>query len=455
MWFQLKTPANDAATDSHATKTSRRIAAAAVFLSVVVAGTWLVELAGKDAQAQRKVDMLTRGAALRADLFRELNHVLYLTSGLRSYLAVRHKNLQRTELESILAATHAESKHVRNLAVATGYRVTHVYPIIGNEKAVDLYYPNVPEQWPAIRRVIESGRPALIGPVDLVQGGKGLIYRFPIYIEGRYWGLLSSVIDHGALFAEVFAEGARNGLALALRRKDDGLLLWGEPGLLENPDAQIIDVEVPGGQWQLLVHSTSAPRARQTLWLFYGLVWVLAVTLGWSTLIVLSQRAALAKLALFDPLTGLPNRRLLDDRISRTLSGLARDPEKACLLMFIDLERFKPINDRHGHRAGDFALQQIGRRIASSVRETDIVGRMGGDEFVVFMENIDRNKVNELVDKIRQAAEEPETFGGAQLQVGASIGTAMAPDDGNALDELLRIADSRMYADKDARKAAR
>lgn len=430
-----------------------------VFFAVIGAGSWMINLESSEREARRKVDLVVQGTALRSQMNRELNRVLYLTSGLRSYLVVRQKTLEREEIESILAAMYGESQHIKNFAVAIGHRVTYIHPMAGNEKVLGLFYPDVPEQWNAIKRTIDSGKPALLGPVKLIQGGTGLIYRVPIFINGHYWGLLSSVFDSKSLFDAMLAESASNGLDVAIRGVDglgtQGDVFWGDAGIFADKNAQLIDVEVPGGKWVLAVRSSTAWDSKKTLWLLQGMVWLLALALAWSVLIVLSQRAKLAQLALFDALTGLPNRLLLDDRVDRAMTGVRRDSSKTCLLIFVDLDRFKQINDKFGHHAGDFALKSAGGRIRAAIREADTVGRWGGDEFLVFMENVDRTRTGELFAKIRKAVEKPVKYRGNELSVGVSIGYALAPDDGNKMDELLRVADERMYADKNARNAAR
>ena len=146
---------------------------------------------------------------------------------------------------------------------------------------------------------------------------------------------------------------------------------------------------------------------------------------------------------------------LIKDRIDRAMSVLRRDPARTCLLLFIDLDDFKAVNDSLGHKAGDVVLQQTAQRITGAVRESDTVGRWGGDEFIVFLENVDQGRVNDLVRKIRQVVELPTAYGDRQINVGASIGLAFAPDDGGTLDDLVRAADGRMYSDKNARNAAR
>ncbi len=432
--------------------------ALAVCLVVIGAGTLIINLQARQLEARQKVDLLVLGSSIRARLSRELNRVLYLTSGLSSYLAVRRNDLQRDEIEAILARLYHESRHVRNFAIAVGYRLTYVYPVKGNEKAIGLYYPDVPAQWPAIKHAIDGKQPVLIGPVNLVQGGSGLIYRVPIFINDKYWGLLSSVIDSESLLVEALSEGASGAYALAIRGKDAqgmaGETFWGNAALFDNRDAQLFDLDVPGGKWVMALRATMPPQQQEALWLMRGLIWLLALILGWSALIVLTQRSRLARQAMFDPLTRLPNRLLTGDRINHALSGLRRDPSRSGLLLFIDLDGFKLINDRFGHKMGDHALQSVAGRVAETLREIDTVGRWGGDEFVVFMENIDRSNINDLIEKIRQAVERPVDSAVGPLKVGASIGFAFAPLDGTALDELVRAADGRMYTDKGERRGA-
>ncbi len=448
----------DADAQRQRTPLSHWLIAGAVSLIVVIAGTLVVNLQAQEIEVRRKVDVLVQATSMRARLIRELNKVLYLTSGLGSYLKVRHSNLQRDEIEAILATLFRDANHVRNFAVAIGYRLTYIYPVKGNEKVIGLHYPDLPEQWPAIKRAIDTEQPLLIGPIDLVQGGRGLIYRVPIFIHDKYWGLLSSVIDAKSLLDSAFDESTANSFAFALRSKDTtgtpGEVFWGEAALFSSPDAQLVEIDVPGGTWVMALKATQLPDQR-ALWLMQGLVWLLGLILGWSALTLLTQRAKLTRQAMFDPLTGLPNRLLADDRISLALSGLRRDASRTCLLLFIDLDGFKLINDRYGHKAGDAALQSAAARVEDAVRESDTVSRWGGDEFIVFMENAERGKIGEIVEKIRGVVEMPFSFGSHELRVGASIGTAFAPADGDTLDELVRIADERMYADKAARNATR
>lgn len=164
----------------------------------------------------------------------------------------------------------------------------------------------------------------------------------------------------------------------------------------------------------------------------------------------------LEKLALYDPLTGIPSRRLLDDRLDSAISRAHRTQSQFALL-FMDLNGFKPINDQHGHAVGDMVLTMLARRLKESTRDSDTVARFGGDEFVVIAEDINGEEaVTSLVQSFEALIRRGIPIAGRVLSVGVSIGCAVFPVDGSSGDELLREADARMYVDKagQARPAA-
>jgi len=157
---------------------------------------------------------------------------------------------------------------------------------------------------------------------------------------------------------------------------------------------------------------------------------------------LLVQRARLARLAMFDALTGLPNRTLIEDRLERAIAAQRRNPAMVSALLFTDLDDFKRINDEHGHRVGDAVLQGVAARAMHAVRDIDSVGRWGGDEMIVLLENAGRDKIPELVERVRRAVETPIEYSGLKLQVGVSIGVAIVPDDGDGIQDLIRRADA-------------
>ncbi|MFW6094192.1 MAG: diguanylate cyclase [Pseudomonadota bacterium] len=159
-------------------------------------------------------------------------------------------------------------------------------------------------------------------------------------------------------------------------------------------------------------------------------------------------------LAEHDPLTGLANR-MRFEHDARTMMARTHDSSAGFVVLFIDLDGFKPINDRHGHAVGDRALKVIAERIRRTVRQEDVVARIGGDEFVVGMvvPDGDEHVPNATAERVIAAIGNGIEVRGDQLRVTACVGIAGYPDDGHDLDAVLRAADEQMYRVKKAGKS--
>ena len=159
------------------------------------------------------------------------------------------------------------------------------------------------------------------------------------------------------------------------------------------------------------------------------------------------ESATLRTMAHTDVLTGLPNRRGLDDRLQAALAQ-AR-PGQMLAVYLMDLDGFKPVNDRYGHDVGDALLIAVGQRLKAQLRGHDVVARLGGDEFVVLAGGLaDEATALALGQKLLAAFEQPFEADGHCCEVGLTIGFALAPLDGHTADELLKRADAAMYAGK-------
>ena len=163
------------------------------------------------------------------------------------------------------------------------------------------------------------------------------------------------------------------------------------------------------------------------------------------------ERDVMRSLAHTDPLTGLPNRRGLNIALA---SALARcGPDKLLAVYVMDLDGFKPVNDQHGHDVGDELLIAVTRRLQNHVRQSDVVARLGGDEFVVMTGQLaSAQQAQELGHKLLDAFRTPFSLGNLQVQVGLTIGYAIAPDDSNDALSLLKLADAAMYSGKQGGK---
>ena len=153
--------------------------------------------------------------------------------------------------------------------------------------------------------------------------------------------------------------------------------------------------------------------------------------------------------AFYDRLTGLPNRALLLNRLEQTITAAHRR-KTSFAVAFVDLDQFKPINDSAGHEAGDAVLREIAARLRQCVRESDIVARYGGDEFVLLLLDSTDQGLQRVASAILEAAAQPILWQETQFKISASVGFAMFPSDGDSAKALLDVADAAMYRAKQA-----
>jgi diguanylate cyclase (GGDEF)-like protein len=411
---------------------------------------------------RRRAEVANRLATIRVRLEAELNSTLHLTRGLTSFVAT-HPEAGREELAALAADIVAVGRHVRNIGLAPDNVLRMVFPAAGNEAAIGLNYRHNPQQWPAVERAISLRSTVVAGPLNLVQGGIGLIARTPVFVAAReaggeeparYWGLASIVIDVPSLFNAAGMTEADGDVDFALRGRDGlgaaGAVFAGRPETFAD-DAITQPVAIPNGEWLLAArprHGWGAgPYSGLAVGLGGGLLTLTIAVLAW---LLLRAYRLTHSLALRDPLTGLANRRLLIERLSQ-LGFLAERGTVRVHLFFIDLDRFKAINDQYGHGVGDTLLVEIAARLEAASRRSDTVARIGGDEFVVAAAADFRDHPSELLGKLRQVLALPFRCDGHQLPVSCSVGHASYPEDAQRVEELLQLADQRMYYEKKAR----
>jgi signal transduction histidine kinase/sensor domain CHASE-containing protein len=213
-----------------------------------------------DVERQRE-EVRARIEPVRAELSRELFAAIHLTQGIASLVTVDGE-IPESRFRALAAELIGRSTVIRNIALAPNNIVRGVFPMEGNQKALGFAYATSPDQWPSVQRMMAERRIVVAGPVPLVQGGQGVIARTPITIhdrsaerpDGRYWGLVSTVIDFPALIARTTLAESSKDLRLAMRGRDgtgaNGPAFYGDPTLFD-AGAVLADVSLPSGSWQM------------------------------------------------------------------------------------------------------------------------------------------------------------------------------------------------------------
>lgn len=360
-----------------------------------------------------------------------------------------------TDFEEVASFLCEEDPVIRSIQLAPDGVVTDVYPLEGNENAfLDLFAD--PDRREDAELARDTDEIILSGPFELTQGGMGLVARNPVYLTGEdgkrtFWGFCIVVLDVPDIFEIANLE--------LLESKEYYYRLWSRlPNsdeilvIAENTDSGLSnaiqqDITVSNAVWHLDI----APKGR---WVYRPLLFlliststviiILSMSALSSHLTVLEQREELIRQNNTDGLTGIKNGRFFMRKI-REFSA-ERNP---CSIFYIDLNKFKEINDNYGHDEGDKILMEVAKRIESCFRETDIVARIGGDEFTAIVVTEETEAYcRSLQEKIRQSVAQSYTIEDTTFHPSVSVGFASYPVDSEEIEKVMRIADKRMYEEK-------
>jgi diguanylate cyclase (GGDEF)-like protein len=420
-------------------------------------------------QTERRRDFSERQAQVQAELsdFRaRLETDIYASVALVRGLAVQvvlNEGITDREFQAIAAELLRGQPHIHSLALAPGFVVTDIYPLAGNEAVLGLDLLADPDQKQGVMQAIRLDQPVLAGPFESVQGGEMLAVRIPLWvdIEGvpRLWGAVSMSLDHDRMLRRAGIAKLEESLRVSIIGRDAS-----GPGGESIRGARLpvaaravkVPAFLPGGSWLI----SAVPREgwhgpepwRAPLFLLRLGLSVLAAL---AVARILHDRQRIRHLAGIDALTRLPNRRWALRHLDRMIArGRRGGPGFA--LMSLDLDGFKPVNDTHGHAAGDYVLAELAERLADAVRPGDMVARMGGDEFLVLVPvdpGVDNDWVRAMATRLREAIRRPLPIGDHSVTVGTSIGIVRFPGDGDRAEDLLNLADAAMYRAKQGRES--
>ena len=288
----------------------------------------------------------------------------------------------------------------------------------------------------AYRRVVEGAQDAFIS-VDAA----GVITRWNTVAEKTFGWLEDEAVGR-SLSETIVPERLRAGHDAGMRR----YLATGKSTIVGNRQMQVTAIKRDGTEFPIEM-AMSADRCEDVV-TFNAFLRDVSERQTWEKALQASE-ARYKLLARHDALTDLPNRILFHERLNEALSGVGK-PKGGCALLYLDLDRFKTVNDTLGHLGGDALLKQVAQRLKDAVREVDTVVRLGGDEFAILqIEGASQPASSAaLAQRVIEAMAEPFLIGREQVEVGISIGIALAPQDAAEADALIKRADLALYRAK-------
>ncbi len=202
--------------------------------------------------SQRQVSVAV--GQLRARMESEVNATLHLSNGLVAYIQASNGEVAPEVFHQLLPNLVRQGQHIRNIGVAPGNRISDLFPLEGNEKALGVYYPDLANQWPQIEALIARREAALVGPVKLTQGGEGMIHRIPVFLDdGNYWGIVSTVLDLDSIWQLLSQQAKEDEFRVSIRQWQGdhwGSALVGDEQLFKQ-DILNQELSIAGVQWQL------------------------------------------------------------------------------------------------------------------------------------------------------------------------------------------------------------
>lgn len=348
-----------------------------------------------------------------------------------------------------------QDSSIRSLQLAPSGVVSYVYPLKGNEDAFgDLF--SDPDRKTEAEYARDTGQMTLAGPFELAQGGTGVVARQPIYLTDErgkevFWGFSIVILNVPEIFDKADLDYlARQGYHYKIWRThpDTGekqIITESTPD--ELTDALENSIEIPGGTWMLSLAPKDGWISLRFLimeFLISLIILTLVMLVLGNVLTISQQKRELSDLANTDPLTGLYNERFFASTIKKQIAL-----EKPFILFYLDLNKFKQVNDQFGHDIGDKFLIEVASRIQSCIRSQDLAFRIGGDEYAVISQSESETGYGSmLVLRMKNQISQPFMISGNTLIPDISIGYAGFPNEKTGLEDLIRLADQRMYQEK-------
>jgi diguanylate cyclase len=407
--------------------------------------------------------------SLRSDLSSQaimlssnLKERVSVVKGVSSFIQTVGIDAEPDLINHYLAVAYGNSKQLLNILVAPDGIIKYVYPVSGNTAIQNksLFLNSELSTPGLIQETIRSRQITVDGPRILAQGKRGMVIRKALYHDHKFTGIVSVTLLIDDVVQEFLPRDTQ-----AVVTQEDGTYLFGNRQMGEG---RIITVPIDlyNQQWQMGM-ALDPKKKQDVLRNALGIDFVLLLALAFILYFMWNQsrfnqelerlvsirtrdlrvsEQLYEKLAYYDSLTEIPNRRYFMDEFDRLLRSAG--PSQTFTLFFFDLNKFKEINDTLGHSAGDQVLKTLAKRIVDGKLPCRMFARTGGDEFVMLFEDLPRDSISVIAGQIASLISETMTIAGAQMNVSTSIGVSLYPEHSENKEDLLKFADMSMYQAK-------
>lgn len=400
---------------------------------------------------EKYIEALRELSSLRFHVENIFNKRLALAKGVVAFVKV-NSDITKKEFTMFSDSLLDEDDLIRNITLIKGTVISFVYPYEQNKAALGVDLATVEGQKMQILKVKEIGEPIITGIINLVQGGRGIIFRMPIFLENDYWGQASIVINADKLFEILKISELSKRYDLSIKRVSESDfstdLIYGNEEIFFYRKIEL-EVNFGNAKWKI----GAIPKNEKFLdeqKILGSIVFSLfiSIIIGYIIGYTYQIKNVMKKLAYSDALTGVPNRLSLNENFMKISQAADKNKMSAAVLV-VDINKFKEINDTYGHIAGDEVLKKFAKKVSRTLNSNDILMRTGGDEFLILLSNISSNDdIDSEIYKIKELLRNKWTINNKSIEVAVSIGFAVYPNDAVDIDELIHHADLMMYEEK-------
>ncbi|SFC57502.1 diguanylate cyclase (GGDEF) domain-containing protein [Alkalibacterium subtropicum] len=363
-------------------------------------------------------------------------------------------DISESELREYGAFIVGRNPLVDSISLAKDGIIHFVYPLEGNEESLGYNLLEDPDRKLYLEEAIDKRKAVAQGPVKTIQGGRKIFNRKPVFIEKisteEVWGFANVIIDFDNLVEASLLPNQSHAFDYAIKVESKWVesTSWGDESVFEE-DAVTASILLPENEWTIALIPSNGWNRTHTIHsvetiVFYFFILIIFILVMFFVLQYLKKR----ELSRTDALTRLLNKKTFEVSVKRVLKRSSRNNG----LLLIDFNDFKRINDTHGHLVGDQVLTITAERLMHCLKKGDLIGRIGGDEMMILVKDIDAATLESIKERVIRHIEKPIVLNKHMINPSISVGQTLVSQ-WLPFDHLYDIVDKKMYRDKTVKKS--